>query len=117
MLLPSLPSSSSSSCCSGHDSIFESNVVVVRAYDAQNCINGNNAFVPGHHNVLVNNTCAVQGGRHPWDWDLVMPAGGDGGVEEEGASPRPHYCGEAEPRAIAHSPSVPSFSPPTARLV
>lgn len=32
----------------------------------QNCANNNNNFIPGHSNRLTNNTCAVQGGHHPW---------------------------------------------------
>ena len=63
----------------GHDAIFHSNVVIPRAYDAQNCINCNNNFVPGHANVLTNNTCAVMSARRPQDFDLVIPANGDGG--------------------------------------
>ena len=42
----------------GSDSIFHGNVVVVRPYDGQNCQNMW-AFVPGHQDILYNNTCVI----------------------------------------------------------
>jgi hypothetical protein len=42
----------------GHDSIFENNIVIVRPFDGQNCMNMW-AFVPGHQDKLFNNTCAI----------------------------------------------------------
>lgn len=42
----------------GHDSIFESNIVIVRPYDGQNCQNMW-SFVAGHQDILFNNTCAI----------------------------------------------------------
>jgi hypothetical protein len=62
----------------GHDSIFHSNLVVVRPYDGQNCLNSWN-FVPGHQDEHYNNTCVVMGARNPHDVDMVINQG-DGGV-------------------------------------
>jgi hypothetical protein len=58
-----------------HDSIFESNVIVVRAYDGQNCVNSG-SFVPGHAHVIYNNTCVVMAARNPWDTDTVIQEAG-----------------------------------------
>ena len=42
----------------GHDSIVESNLVVVRTYDGQACINSGD-FVPGHETRIYNQTCVL----------------------------------------------------------
>ena len=42
----------------GHDSIFTSNVIIVRPFDGQNCQNMW-SFKPGHADSLSNNTCAI----------------------------------------------------------
>ena len=47
---------------SGHDSNFDSNLVVVNAYDGQNCINGG-GFPPGHRSNFTNNKCILAGCR------------------------------------------------------
>lgn len=57
----------------GHDSIFSDNVVVVRPYDGQACVNVGD-YVPGHEQKVYNNTCVLppQGSRgQP---DLVAPS-------------------------------------------
>jgi hypothetical protein len=54
----------------GHDSIFANNVVSVRHYDGQSCINTGD-YVPGFETALFGNTCVlpVDGSRS--DPDLV----------------------------------------------
>jgi hypothetical protein len=47
---------------SGHDSNFENNLVVVNAYDGQNCINGG-GFPPGHRSNFTGNRCVIAGCR------------------------------------------------------
>ena len=47
---------------SGHDSAFERNLVVVNAYDGQNCINGG-GFPPGHRSNFTDNRCIIAGCR------------------------------------------------------
>ena len=47
---------------SGHDSAFERNLVVVNAYDGQNCINGG-GFPPGHRSNFTGNRCIIAGCR------------------------------------------------------
>ena len=46
----------------GHDSSFEDNLVVVNAYDGQNCINGG-GFPEGHRSRFTGNTCMLAGCR------------------------------------------------------
>ena len=46
----------------GHDSSFENNLVVVNAYDGQNCINGG-GFPEGHRSVFTGNKCILAGCR------------------------------------------------------
>ena len=47
---------------SGHDSRFVANLVVVNAYDGQNCINGG-GFPKGHRSNFTDNTCIIAGCR------------------------------------------------------
>ena len=56
----------------GHDSIFESNVIVVRPYDGQNCYNMWN-FVEGHQDRLNNNTCASNLSRAATTLEIPTP--------------------------------------------
>lgn len=57
----------------GHDSKSHDNVVVVRQYDGQACINAGD-YVPGHEQYVYNNSCILpptgSNGRDP---DLVAP--------------------------------------------
>eukprot|EP01043_Picozoa_sp_COSAG02_P023899 COSAG02_NODE_1290_length_13442_cov_6.479125_8_plen_145_part_00 len=46
----------------GHDSNFERNLVVVNAYDGQNCINGG-GFPLGHRSNYTSNKCIIAGCR------------------------------------------------------
>ena len=46
----------------GHDSNFERNLVVVNAYDGQNCINGG-GFPNGHRSNFTGNKCVIAGCR------------------------------------------------------
>ncbi len=88
----SLPSLSplSLSLCAGHDSLFHSNVVIVRPFDGQNCINSWD-FLPGHQDHHFNNTCAIMGARNPHDVNMVINQG-DGGV-----------CGNGPGAMVLHS--------------
>ena len=61
----------------GHDSIFESNVVVVRPYDGQNCFNSWE-FVAGHQDHHFNNTCVIMGARNIHDVNMVINQGAGG---------------------------------------
>ena len=76
----------------GHDSIFASNVVIVRPYDGQNCQNMW-SFVPGHQDVLYNNTCAIwqQGvSGNAKDADMVLTQN-DCGACGSDRSATPHF--------------------------
>ena len=42
----------------GHDSLLHDNLVVVRTYDGQGCINSGD-FVPGHETRIFNQTCVL----------------------------------------------------------
>ena len=66
----------------GHDSLFHSNVVIVRPYDGQNCLNSWN-FLAGHQDEHYNNTCVIMGARNVHDVNMVINQG-DGGVCEGG---------------------------------
>jgi len=75
----------------GHDSIFASNVVIVRPFDGQNCFNMW-GFVPGHQDKLYNNTCSIwQPGvsGNPRDADLVLTQNDCGAcnVKDRSATP------------------------------
>lgn len=65
-----------------HDSLFHDNVVIVRPYDGQNCLNSWE-FVAGHQDEHWNNTCVIMGARNPHDVNMVINQG-DGGVCEGG---------------------------------
>ena len=57
----------------GHDSASHDNVIVVREYDGQACINAGN-YVPGHEQRVYNNTCVLPpAGSNGKDPDLVAP--------------------------------------------
>jgi len=58
----------------GHDSAFHDNVVVVRRYDGQACINAGD-FVPGHEDRIYNNSCVLPepGGSNGQNAELVAP--------------------------------------------
>lgn len=57
----------------GHSSSFHDNVVIVRQYDGQACINAGD-FVPGHEHRVYNNTCVLPPtGSNGKDADLVAP--------------------------------------------
>ncbi len=58
-----------------HDSTFSSNIVIVRAYDGQNCVNTVD-FVPGHQHKILNNTCVVMAARNPAVLDVVVTGAG-----------------------------------------
>ena len=68
----------------GHDSIFSSNVVIVRPYDGQNCQNMW-SFVPGHQDILYNNTCIIMHQNNPQDVNMVLNQN-DGDVCDGGPS-------------------------------
>ena len=72
----------------GHDSLLHDNLIVVRTYDGQACINSGD-FVPGHETRIFNQTC-------------VLPPGG--------SSPR------ESPNVVAHVDQA-CFGPAPGRLV
>lgn len=45
----------------GHDSAFAGNLVLVKAYDSQNCVNLGGSFGAGHGDTFSNNSCVVLG--------------------------------------------------------
>ncbi len=57
----------------GHDSSSHDNVIVVREYDGQSCVNVG-GWLPGHEDRIFNNTC-------------VLPTAGSGGRDSELVSP------------------------------
>lgn len=62
----------------GHDSKFLDNVVLVRTYDGQSCINGGD-FVPGHESEIAFNKCVLPpDGSNGHDSELVDPNLGSG---------------------------------------
>ena len=61
----------------GHNSIFESNVVIVRPYDGQNCVNSG-GFVAGHQDRIFNNTCQIMDARSSEDVNMVINQGAGG---------------------------------------
>jgi hypothetical protein len=77
----------------GSDSIFgPNNVVIVRPYDGQNCMNMWN-FVPGHQDRLFNNTCAIWpnlGTGNARDADMVL-AQNDCGACSTDRSSTPYF--------------------------
>ena len=58
----------------GHDSSTHDNVIVVREYDGQACLNVGD-YVPGHEQSSYNNTCVLPPtGSNGKDADLVAPS-------------------------------------------
>ena len=58
----------------GHDSASHDNVIVVRVYDGQSCINVGD-YVPSHEQSFYNNTCVLPPtGSNGKDADRVAPS-------------------------------------------
>jgi len=121
----------------GHDSVFANNVVVVRTYDGQSCVNSGGDYVPGHESAVYGNTCVLPpSGSNGHDSELVDPGLGTGcaglGAGVLVAHDNSYYtlkanataqCGDGSTRAVTALPppmearSTSSALPETATII